>query len=266
VTLRVPIRIIGLATSFFWIFLIAFSASAVYSVKDVQFDFKEPQISSTDNDEALISLPITIVNKGLYNLGHFDISTRISNEEGMTITQGSTFIPIIERGETVNTVHNMTMNLDDLSQTYTEVLFNDTELPVYTKVSISAAEVIPVQAIANLSIPWGAPLHNFALGTPRFETLNQTHSRVVIPMSFDNHAFFDLIGTLDIRLYNRVDVIIGETQIDIDTPQDSSWQRQLELDIPIDEVISTSAMSGRIELDFTSQYFNFGPLVIPYGG
>ncbi len=222
-------------------------------------------ISSTPSNDALISLPITIVNRGLYNLGHFNISTRISSEEGAAITQASTFIPIIERGRTVDIVHNMTVNLNDLSQIYTEILFNDTELPVYTKVSISAAEVIPVQAIANLSIPWGAPLHNFALGAPRFEPLNQTHSRGIVPISFDNHAFFDLAGTLDVRLYNRADTIIGETQIGIDTPRDSSYQQQLELDVPIDEVTSMRAINGRIELDFASQNFSFGPLVIPYG-
>jgi hypothetical protein len=262
--MRVPIRIIGLATSFFWIFLIAFSASAVYSVKDVQFDFKQPQISSTINNEALLSLPITIINKGLYNLGCFNISTKIASDEGMIITQGSTFIPIIKRGETVNTVHNMTMNLDNLPPTYTEILFNDTEIPVYTKVSINAAEVIPVQAMSNLSIPWGAPLHNFALGTPRFEPFNQTHARVIIPMSFDNHAFFDLIGTLRILMYSNADAVVGATQINIETPQDSSCQRNLELHVSIDDLISARAMGGRLELDFTSPYFSFGPLVIPY--
>jgi len=55
---------ISIATTFFWIFLIVFLVSAVYSFKDVQFDFGEPQIGLTSDNKILFSLPITIDNKG----------------------------------------------------------------------------------------------------------------------------------------------------------------------------------------------------------
>jgi len=62
--MRVPIRMIGIATTFFWIFLIAFFVSAVYSVKDVHFDFGEPQMDVTSHNKVVFSLPVSIANSG----------------------------------------------------------------------------------------------------------------------------------------------------------------------------------------------------------
>jgi len=42
VTMKILIRMIGIATTLFWIFLIVFFISAVYSAKDIDFDFWSP--------------------------------------------------------------------------------------------------------------------------------------------------------------------------------------------------------------------------------
>ena len=89
---------LSIATTFFWLSLILFFVSAVYSVKDVRLDFGEPQIDTTSDYKILISLPITVDNKGYYSIGSFNVTTEISDKEGFIITQGSTFISKIEQG------------------------------------------------------------------------------------------------------------------------------------------------------------------------
>jgi len=252
---------IGIATTFFWIFLIAFAASAFYSVKDLQFDFGDPQVSVTPENKLLVSLPITITNVGYYNIGFFNVTTEISDEEGFTIVRGSTFVPVILKGDTIATAHNMTIDVNDLLQNHQNYLFNDTEMRINEIVSMRIAEVIPVQASTNLSEPWGAPLYNFALGEIEYSAYNLTHLRAIIPLSFENHALFDLTGNIQMRMYNSTDSLLGEGQTAIDVAQNSPYNGYLELYVSPAGITA----NGRFEVDFITPFFNIGPLVIPYG-
>lgn len=262
--MKIPIRIIGIATAFFWIILIVFSVSAAYSVKDLQFDFGEPQIGITSDNKILFSLPITIINKGYYNIGFFNVTTEVSDKEGFTITRGTTFIPIIQKGKGITTTHNTTIDVNDLlqsNQACAFYLFNGTELKILEVVSMRIAEVIPVQASTNLSIAWGAPLYNFTLGEIEYIACNQTHLRAIIPISFENHAFFDLTGSIQICMYNSTDMLVDEGQTTIEARQNSPYRGYIELYVLTAEMTET----GYFEVYFLTPFFSYGPLVIPYG-
>lgn len=259
--MRIPIRIIGTATTFLWLFLIVFFVSAVYSVKDVSFDVGEPQTDITPDNSILFSLPVMIENRGYYSVGSFNMTTEISDNEGFIITRGSTFIPAIERGREITKTHNMTIDVSDLLQSSQDYLFNDTELEIHETVSMKLAGVIPVQASTNLSMPWGAPLYNFTLVEIGYVAYNQTHTRAIISISFENHAFFDLTGSILIRMYNSTSTVLGEGQTAIEAPQDAHYQGQVELNVPKAGI----SLKGYFEVYFLTPFFNFGPLVIPYG-
>lgn len=252
---------IGIATTFFWIFLTAFFVSAVYSAKDVHFDFGEPQMSLTAGNKILFSLPVTITNRGYYNIGFFSIVTEISDKEGDIITRGSTLVPVINKNEEVVTAHNMTIDVNDLLESDRNYLFNDTELRIYEAIGMRIAEIIPVQASTNLSIPWGAPLYDFTLGEVEYAAHNRTHLRVVVPINFENHAFFDLVGNIQVRMYNSGNIVMGGGQTNIEAYQNSPYNGYLELYVSIIEITE----SGHFEVYFLTQFFNYGPLVIPYG-
>lgn len=258
--MRIPIRMISVATTFFWIFLIAFLVSAVYSVKDVQFDFGEPQIGLTSDNKILFSLPITIDNRGYYNIGCFNLTTEISDREGFMITRASTFIPVIEKGRQVMATHNVTIDVNDL-QNSRDYLFNDTELEVREIVGLKLADVIPVQASTNVSMPWGAPLYNFTLGENKYAGFNGTHMTATIPISFENHASFDLAGSIQMRMYNSTNALVSEGQTTIETPQNTQYHGQIELNVPITGITE----NGYFEVYFLTPLFEFGPLVTPYG-
>ena len=259
--MRIPIRMIDIATTFFWIFLIAFFASAVYSVKDVHFDFGEPQMHVTSDNKVVFSLPMSIANSGFYNIGSFNISTEISDKEGFTITRGSTFVPVIKKNIVVTITHNMTIDLNDLLQQDKNYLFNDTELKIYEAVGMRIADVIPVQASTNFSMPWGAPLYNFTLGEPAYAPYNLTHFRVTIPISFENHAFFDLVGNMQIRMYNSTGACVGRVRTSLEAYGNSPYNRFIEFYVSMTGTTPT----GRFEIYFSTSMFDYGPLVIPYG-
>lgn len=259
--MRISIRMISIATTVFWIFLIGFFVSAVYSIKDVRFDLQEPQIGLTSENKILFSLPITIDNKGFYNIGSFHVTTEISDKEGFIITRGSTFIPVIERSRQIVATHNMTIDIDDLLQNNQDYLFNDTKLQVHETVSLELAEVIPVQASMNLSVPWGAPLYNFALGEIKYTTCNLTHTTVTVLISFENHAFFDLTGSIQIQMYNSTNILVGEGQTTIAASQNAPYRERLQLTVHTEGITN----SGYFEAYFSTPLFNFEPLVIPYG-
>lgn len=263
--MRVPVRMVGIAASVFWIFLIIFSVSALYSVKDVRLKFGEPRCSLSPDNEMLFSLPVAVVNEGYYDLGYFNVSTGIAGGQNQMIAQGFTFLPVVSKGEAVNITHQMRVNLASLLQTHQSLLFNDTELQVSATVSMRAAGVIPIQISSNLSMPWGAPMYNFTLGTPEFVTdfeLNPTaHYRVVVPISFENHAFFGLTGTVHMLMHNSTNAFIGEGQVAIEALQSSVYHGSLELYIPA----NVATRNGHFEVYFATSLFNNGPLVVPYG-
>jgi hypothetical protein len=110
-------------------------------------------------------------------------------------------------------------------------------------------------------VPWGAPLYNFTLGEPEYAAHNLTHFRVVVPINFENHALFDVVGTIQTRMYNSADEVVGNGQTNIEASHNSPYNGYLELYVPITGITE----SGRFEIYFQTPLFDYGPLVIPYG-
>jgi len=263
--MKVPIRMISVATSFLWVLLIIFSVSAIYSMKDIRLDVGKPQTTITTDNELLLNFPIGIVNNGYYDLDDFNISTEMRDGHESMMAQGFTFIPVIRRGETFNTTHQMGINLTDMLQNNQRLIFNDTELQVNATVGMKAAELISLQVSSNLTMPWGAPLYNLTFATPVFTTQISPNSanryRVAVPIAFENHAFFDLAGTVQLIMYDNGDTPVGTGKMVLKAPQQSTYQADIELDVPV----AGTTRNGHFEVFFATSFFSYGPLVIPYG-
>jgi hypothetical protein len=257
----IPIKMIDLATAICWAFLIMFFVSAVYSIKDLKLDFGNLQTGITPDGKIIFSLPVEIANNGYYNIGLFNLTTRVLDENGSTITEGSTLIQSLRIGEKQSILHNMTFDANRLLMQTQEYLFNDTQLNTIESVSMKLGEVIPVHASYNLSIPWGAPLHDFKLGEPQYSVLNYTHMQIAFRLSFDNHAFFDVAGEAQIRMYNSTGQPIGSGQTEVKASQQSQYKNYIALQAAVSSITQT----GRFEIEFQTSLFSLGPLVIPYG-
>lgn len=258
--MKLPIRIIGIATSVVWIFLIIFAVSATYLMQDIQFNLGAPQVTTTPDNALLLSFPVYVMNTGLYNIANLNLTTEVFNRNGSEVAWGSTLIPIVPHGQEVNTTHIMSLNVTELLQSNRDLLFNDSTLSVNENVSMSAAEVVPVTASSFLDVPWGAPLSNLAFGTPETSIYNASHLRVVVPVSFENHAFFNLTGTLNARISSSVPQFVSSSQVGLNTTQNSPCKMNLEFYVPIH-----TAQSIHLEVFFKTQFFKYGPMVIDFG-
>ena len=263
--MNVPIRTLGIATSIFWILLIAFIALSAYSFKDLNFDLGEPQFTTAPDGQLLFSLPLYIDNRGYCSLKEFNLSTVFSDAEGTEISRANTFVPVIPHGENVTIWHNVTLSMDSVLGNDEQYLFNDNNLTASVTAGLTVAELLPAQISTNFTFPWGAPFYNFAFGQLSFEPLNLTHSAVSVPMSFENHAAFDLAGNVRVELFDSTDSLLGESQTAFYVPQHSSYAGNLEFHVPVNAASLSAAHNGHFNVYFSTPLFEYGPLVIPYG-
>lgn len=263
--MNVPIRALGIATSIFWILLIAFIALSAYSFKDLDFNLGEPQFTTASDGQLLFSFPLFIDNKGYCNLKEFNLFTVFLNSESAEIWRVNTFVPVISRGENVTIFHNVTISLDSLLKNAEQYILNDNNLTASITAELALAELLPTQISTNFVFPWGAPFYNFTLGLPSFERFNFTHSVVSVPMSFENHAAFDISGDIRVEPFDSLVSSLGESQTWFYVPQYSSCKGNLEFHVPFNTASSSAAHNGHFNVYFSTPLFEYGPLVIPYG-
>jgi hypothetical protein len=263
--MNVPIRALGIATSIFWILLVAFIALAVYSVKDMNFDFGEPQFSTSPDGQLMFSLPLYIDNRGYCSLKEFNLSTVFSDAEGAEISRANTYVPVIPHGESTTIVHNVTLSTASLLQNGEQYLFDDNDLNVSVTAGLTFAELLPAQISTNFTFPWGAPFANFALGEPSYGRFDSTSGAVRVPMSFENHAAFDVVGSIRMELYDGGDSLLSESQTLIQVAQGSSYEGSVEFQVPLEAASLSAARSGHFDVYFDTGFFEYGPVVIPYG-
>ena len=263
--MNVPIRALGIATSIFWILLIAFIALSAYSFKDLNFSLGEPQFTTAPDGQLLFSLPLYIDNRGYCSLKEFHLMTVFSDTEGAEISRDNTFVPVIPHGENVTILHNVTLNMDSVLENAEQYLFNDNTLTASVTAGLTLAELLPTQISTNFTFPWGAPFYNFALGQPSFRRFNLTHSAISVPMSFENHAAFDLAGNIQVELFDSAGSLLGESQSSFYVPQYSSYDGNFEFNVPLSVASLSAARNGHFNVYFSTPLFEYGPLVIPYG-
>jgi hypothetical protein len=262
--MNVPIRVLGIATSIFWIFLAVFIASAAYSVKDLNFNVGEPQFSTVPDGQLLFSLPLYVDNRGYYSLKEFQLLTVFSDAEGVEISRDNTYVAVIPHGENVTITHNVTLSMDSLLENGEQYLFHDSNLVASVTAGLNFAELFPAQISTNFTYPWGAPFYNIALGQSSFGLFNGTHSVVAVPMSFENHAVFDVGGGIRVELYDGSDSFVGESQTLFSVPQHSSYNGDMEFYVPLNVASLSAGQGGHFDVYFSTPLFEYGPLVIPY--
>ncbi|MCJ7713959.1 hypothetical protein MUO66_05825 [Candidatus Bathyarchaeota archaeon] len=262
--MKVPIRMLGIATSVIWVLLIAFIVLAAYSVTDLRFNVDEPQFNTDSNGQLVLNLPLIIDNGGYYSLKEFQISTVFSNVEGLEISRADTFIPIIHSGEIVTINHNVPIDMEEIFSNDEKYLFEDNELQVSLSVGLNFAEVLPSQISTNFTFPWGAPLSDFEFGKADVNRFNLTHSIITIPMSFANHAFIDVVGSISVELCNEENSVLSETQKLISVSPQTSYEESLVFIVPIPDRTLTDIQNSHFNVYFSTLLFEHGPLVIPY--
>ncbi|MBT0160612.1 hypothetical protein G4O51_11595 [Candidatus Bathyarchaeota archaeon A05DMB-2] len=262
--MNVPIRMLGIATVILWVFLAAYIAVAANSFKDLNFGAGEPVFSASTNGELLFAMPLYIDNRGVCSLKDLNIITVFSDAEGAEISIASTTVPLVLHGQNTTVFHNVSLNMKDLLNKE-EYLFDDGDLAASITAGLTFAELLPVEISKNFTYPWGAPFYGFTLEQASFRLINATHGSINVPVSFENHAAFNITGNMRIELCGSDDSVLGVAQAVFDVPQQSVYAGDLKFIVPLDSASPTALRGGYFNVYFSTSLFEYGPLVIPYG-
>lgn len=255
--MRQAIRALGWAATIFWIILLFFTVTAAYSAFKVAqgLRFGRPTTSQEDGT-LLVSLPLSFNDTGLYDMSNFNITTLIRDGNGTFISGSSTFVPLIPR-ESKNflVTHNLLLNPGQMNTTdLAYLLFNDSTLNVDAILKLDFARAIPIELATNTSMPWGAPLYGLTISDVSATMISPTSFRVTFSVSYENHAFFDLDGSVLLELVDSAGNQLSSTTTTL-LPRGGS--------IPFEVVISNPSDIVAARLSFNTSYFSYGPLEIP---
>ncbi|MFQ6086625.1 MAG: hypothetical protein ACE5OV_01250 [Candidatus Bathyarchaeia archaeon] len=249
------IRALGWATTILWILVILFSGTIVYSAMQIRMNFEEEPQVTTSNGMLTMSIPFSINNGGFYDISELNITTRIEAENETVISRSTTLVPLIPRDSTVSEKHDVALSLDDiLTKNLTYLLFKDTDLNLDMFVALTYAHAIPIKISSNLTMRWGAPLSNLTIGEISITPLPPY--RVDIPLSFDNHAFFSLNGTMRLEIVDGSN-LIGWEEVDISVPPGYGYDDTIS--VPIDSVPEDRA---EVHLYFDGKHLKSWSLVM----
>ncbi len=258
--MNVPLRALSWAVRFFWIIALAFAITGVYSATLIRINFGEPTMTYTE-EVFTVTLPLMFDNRGYYNLADLNITTVITDSVGNTISRATTHTARIPPQNNATIYHQVSFNIDDIIAN-ADYLFNDSAFSLYGSVRLDYADLIPFGFGANKTMPWGAPLFNFAAGMPEYSPYNTTHLRINVPISFQNHSpYFSVTGTVRIELFNDRHQLLGEGVVFVDVPPDTAYNGAIETLVNAGQFTA----SGQIRVYVDTELFDYGPMVIDYG-
>ncbi|MCW4020100.1 MAG: hypothetical protein NWF14_02570 [Candidatus Bathyarchaeota archaeon] len=256
VTISTLILVVFLGTAFFSLFQTVLMAEGI-GFGEFQMDFTE--------DGLVVSVPIAVNNTGFYDISDFEIVTGLSDANGTTIVARTTVIDEIKRGDAESRTHNLTLSFMDILTNMTYLLFQDTEFNMTFSMGLRYAYTLGFQiSMANMSMPWGAPLNGLEFTGTELPIFNGTHLLIEIGVEVENNSFLDASGVLRLEVYNETGGRVGsgmglfylpagsnlfdpiQTLTEITTPADYTGEGyiQVSLEIPmIDQLIEL----GRVD-------------------
>jgi hypothetical protein len=264
-TLDVPIRVLGIVTSIIWVLLIAVIAISAYSRKDLSIQIDPPTPTFGQNHELILSTSVRINNTGSSDLKELNLTTQVFDPNGIELSKSCSSVAVVPQHENVTILHNITLSVDKLLQNDSQFLFEDSNLTMTMFGGVSLAGLLPSTISSNMTLPWGAPLYNFSLGKPQFSLFNNTHSLLTIPISFENHAWFNVAGNLKVGAYGTDNVVQFEGQTDVNALAKCPYNDGIELYAPVQTNGILAFSGGHFEVTFSSDLCNYGPWVIPFG-
>ena len=255
------IKALGWLSRLIWVVVIllpiTFGLSMEKLFRPDVIGFGEVTTSFSDN-KVCISMPFCVNNTGYYDISNVNLTTVLKDKKGGIIAQGETFILAIRAGSKVNASHNIYVSLDKLSGDMEYLLFNDTLLDLNASFSLRFAHVLGVTLNTNLTVPWGAPIHNFTVSTVTYDPVTQ---KLSISVTFENHSPLTVEGNLHIILYNANNETIGNQYLSLEVASQDLFVGSVE--IPVDT--SKITESGYMFLYFGTKEFTAGPIRKEWG-
>lgn len=251
--MKQAIRALGIATKILWVLVIIFSVTAVYSAANLRISIGKTETSVSDSTISL-STPLFINNTGFYEITDLNITTQVKDHDNRTISTSTTLVPKILPNNNIQKTYNITLNIKNLTRELSHLAFNDSVFNIRTSATLRFANIVPIQLSTNSTMPWGAPLYNFSIGDI---SLNYTKKTLIIPLSFENHAFFNISGTIRLDVYNSDDEQISTANVTIEALSGKRFENFMEMDVDLSKLTD----EGQIYIFFETSVFAIGPIV-----
>ncbi len=253
--MKIAIRMLSITTMILWIITIFFIVTAVYSVIQLSLTIGAVQMFPSSEGGINFSLPFSITNNGYYDLADLNLTTRVTDLNGTLLDQSETLISSIPKGGTLNATHTVPIDLDTImSIDYVPLLLNDSSFDIEILVALNFARAIPIQVSTNTTIPWGAPMSHFFLGTLSVSSFNSTHGEATVNVSFGNHAVLDLTGTLKLEYYSDSQELIATGETDINVPPQTDFSGDINA-YPRLEDVPKLGEKGEVHVIFETPMF-----------
>lgn len=240
-------------SSLLWIIIVSFLLITVYSALNLEVEIGEVDYNLMGED-LLVSLPFKIDNNGYLQISELTIMTSIRDCNGTLITLDKTFFPTISGGTHLESEHNIKISIEEMSSIdWNYLLFSDSNFDLYANVSLDFAYLMPIEMTINERIPWGAPFHNFSVNVSIL-SYNSTHYEIVTYLSFENHTFLDITGTMQLEIYNNLNewIVSGKTSLEVQSGFRFEGQVLTFLD---NADISNLTETGKIYVNFITPMF-----------
>jgi hypothetical protein len=208
------IRALNVTIIISMILVIIYLATALYSVTELflfnqDFTFEDFEFD-VSGDALTISAPVALNNTGYYDVNRFQITTILVDDVGELIDETSTVANGIPPHENMDLQHNLVLDFVDLLTTRQDLLFTDTVFNLTLQFNLLYAYALEFEVeIQDTKLPWGAPLAQLNL-TSDAPVVNSTHLLLNMTLEAENHAPFDLNGSLIFEIYNEHEEFIGQ--------------------------------------------------------
>jgi hypothetical protein len=237
--MKQSIRALGWAVTLSTFILIVFLVFAFYSVFQLFMvqgvRFGEFKMNATE-DEVTLSIPVLVENTENFDVNDFQITTIFKDYYGSVISEKSTVILEVPKGQITSTTHNLTLSFHNIFANRTYLLFNDTEFKIDFSIGFKYAYILGfMMSLKNMSMPWGAPLYGLRVISINPVPVNETYFLMELQLEVENHSFLDAGAILNITVYNESGKQVGIGTGGIFVPQGqrlTSSQAFIELTDP----------------------------------
>lgn len=228
--MRQTIRALTLAITILWIITLVLPITVGFSLLQLAnqktIGFREPTFSYS-NGNFFLSAPFYINNTGFYDLSDINI-TILAKGHNKTISRFSELFPPVPAGSMINESYDISFSLSELLSKDSELLTDDTNLDLSVYLFFRIAYLIGLGGSTNITTSWGAPFYNLtALAYP----YDYSSQRLLLSLGFENHAYFEVNGTMLLEVYNNRSELIGSVTENLNVPSDNSFSNYYELTI-----------------------------------
>jgi len=275
--MRQSVRVVGLAITIATIILIAFVATMVYSLymtvaTGEAIGFGDPTYTLSDG-AITMAIPLYINNTGLYDMTDINVTTVVivvplSRDGGVRqpveVASATTVIPLVRRGSTAETAHELTIDLTEmLERNLTFLLFEEAEMYTNVAMSFTYAKAMTFSVSAEgIEVPWGPPLYGLNVSDLTVE-LEDAVPVAKVWVGFENRSPMDLSGALTVELRNAHGNVVSSGTVELEAPSWTAWTGTVSMPVEDPSLITPE---GEVWLYVSVGGVTVGPVVIPYSG